>query len=64
MAPDCAVRSEAPEDLRGDRMDQQQAWPDFADWRNVRARQDQIHVPEQAADKSMISPKEVVRYPI
>jgi hypothetical protein len=64
MAPDGAVRSKASEDLRGDRMDHHQAWADFADWPDVRTSQEQVHVPEEAGEKAMISPKEVVRYPI
>lgn len=42
LTPDGAVRTEAPEDLRGDRMNQQQAGPDFAEWRNVRTGQEQV----------------------
>ena len=64
MAPDGAVRSEASEDLRGDRVGEHQAWADFADWPDVRTGQEQVHVPEEAGEKAMISPKEVVRYPI
>jgi hypothetical protein len=46
MAPDGAVRSGALEVLRGDRMNQQQAWPDFNDWRNVRTGQEQVQMSE------------------
>jgi hypothetical protein len=62
MTPDGAVRTETPEELRGDRMNQQQAWPDFADWRNVRTGQEQVQMPKESGEKAMISPKEVVGY--
>jgi hypothetical protein len=42
MTPDGAIRAEAPEDLRGDRMKQKQAWPDFAVWPDVRTGQEQV----------------------
>lgn len=62
MTPDGAVRAEAPEDLRGDRMNQQQAGSDFADWSDVRTSQEQVQMPEESGEKAVISPKEVVGY--
>lgn len=46
MTTDGAGLTEAPEELRGDRMNQQQAWPDIADWRNVRTGQERVQMPE------------------
>jgi hypothetical protein len=62
MTPEGAVRSDAPEYLCADRMDHQQAWTDLADWSDIRAGHDQIHVPEEAGEKAMVPPIEVVGY--